>query len=232
MSTPLISCIMPVCNGEKYILEALESVMAQSYPLTEVIVVDDGSTDGTEQIVRTFGDRVRYLGRENAGPTIARNTGIAAATGDVIAFIDSDDVWSSDRLAVQFADMVSEPPVEVSVCLIKNFFEPGFEPATEFERNHPKNGPMPGHLSTGMLVWKKTMERIGVFNPALSHGSSTDWFLRARKAGVKDRLVSEILVHRRIHGENLSMRNADRSRDQFLAIIKASLDRRREGESA
>jgi glycosyltransferase involved in cell wall biosynthesis len=227
VSAPLVSCILPVYNGEKYIRQAIESVLAQSYPRVEIVVVDDGSTDGTEYVVRTFGDRVRYLRQDNAGPTIARNTGLAAATGELIAFIDADDLWSTDRLAVQYADLIAEPPVEVSVCLILNFFEPGFEPATEYERNHPKNAAVAGHAATGILLWKRTIERIGPFTPELHHGSSADWFLRARSLGVQDRLVNKVLVHRRIHGENLSKKFAEDSRSEFLSVIKASLDKRR-----
>jgi glycosyltransferase involved in cell wall biosynthesis len=229
---PLVSCIMPVYNGEKYIGEAIDSVLAQRGAPSELIVVDDGSTDGTAQVVHTFGERVRCLKQENAGPTVARNAGLALATGDLLAFIDADDVWEPDRLARQYADMMLEPAVDISVCLILNFFEAGFEPVTDFEKNHPKNAAVAGHAATGMLVWKRTFELVGPFNPELQHGSSADWFLRARAAGVRDRLVNEVLVHRRIHGENLSTKFSNESRAEFLSVIKASLDKRRHGQGA
>ena len=228
MSLPLLTVIMPVYNGEKFIRDALESVFAQTYSNIEVIVVDDGSTDGTADIVRSYGDRIRYIHQENAGPTIARNTGIAAANGELLAFIDSDDLWVPERLAIQYAALIAEPKVDVTICMVLNFFEPGFEPATEFERNHPKNAPVSGHISVGMVLWKEVMDRIGVFDSKRHHDASADWFLRARAAGVKERVVDQVLVRRRIHADNLSKKQAVRSQNQFLALIKESLDKRRQ----
>ena len=86
MTSFLISCIVPVFNGERYLREALGSILAQTYRPLEIIVADDGSTDGTSEIVAAFGDRVRYLRQRNQGPSTARNLGIRAATGDFIAF--------------------------------------------------------------------------------------------------------------------------------------------------
>ena len=92
MQSPLISCIVPVYNGERYIKEALDSILAQTYRPLEIIVADDGSTDGTESVVANYGNRVRCLWQPNAGPAAAWNLGVRAAQGEFVVFLDSDDV--------------------------------------------------------------------------------------------------------------------------------------------
>src|ERR687893_681850 len=101
MSAPLVSCIVPVFNGERYLQAALDSIFAQTYRSLEVLVVDDGSTDNTAAIVGSYGDRVRYLQQDNHGPSAARNRGIEAATCEFIAFLDADDLWHAEKLERQ-----------------------------------------------------------------------------------------------------------------------------------
>src|SRR5688572_20501170 len=98
VTTPTISCIVPVYNGERYIREALDSILGQTYPNLEVVVVDDGSTDATAAAVASYGNRVSYLWQPNAGPVAARNLGLGAATGDYVAFLDADDLWHLEKL--------------------------------------------------------------------------------------------------------------------------------------
>jgi glycosyltransferase involved in cell wall biosynthesis len=109
MSTPLVSCIVPVFNGERYLAEALDSVLGQTYRALEVIVVDDGSTDGTPAVVRTFGARVRCVTQPNAGLAAARNRGLAAATAELVAFLDADDLWLPEKIACQMERFRAHP---------------------------------------------------------------------------------------------------------------------------
>jgi glycosyltransferase involved in cell wall biosynthesis len=244
VSTPLVSCIIPVYNGERFLAEAIRSILAQTHHPIEVIVVDDGSTDATDRVVSTdFADYadcsgavgtrpiVRYVRQDNAGPVVARNTGIAASRGEYLAFLDADDTWEPTRIGRQLASLAEHPEAAISVCLVQNFFMPGFEPKNDFERQHPKNQATPGYLSIGMVLSRATFDRIGPFDISLDHGDGADWFLRARQLGMKDILVREVLVHRRIHGNNMSKTHAAASRDEFLAIIKRSLDQRRKAEA-
>ncbi|HET9602837.1 MAG TPA: glycosyltransferase family A protein [Gemmatimonadales bacterium] len=241
MSAPLVSCIIPVYNGERFLAEAITSILAQTHRPLEVIVVDDGSTDGTGAIVaRDFAEHagdaaagavVRYLRQENAGPVVARNTGVAAARGDYLAFLDADDTWVPKRLETQLESLSEHPEAAISVCLAQNFFMPGFEPTSDFERRHPKNQATPAFLSIGMVLSRAALDRVGPFDTSLDHGDGADWFLRARQLGVRDILVREVLVNRRIHGNNMSKTQAAASRDEFLAIIKRSLDQRRKVET-
>jgi glycosyltransferase involved in cell wall biosynthesis len=103
MNPSLVSCIVPVFNGERYLREALDSILAQTYRRLEIVVADDGSADGTAGVVATFGDQVRYIRQANQGPSSARNLGIHVTTGEFIAFPDADDLWHAEKLERQVA---------------------------------------------------------------------------------------------------------------------------------
>lgn len=101
MSTPRVSTIIPVYNREGLIGRAIESALAQSYPNQEIIVVDDGSTDDTCHVIKSFGERVCLISQPNRGPYAARNLGLKNSSGEYVAFLDSDDFWHPERLAKQ-----------------------------------------------------------------------------------------------------------------------------------
>jgi GT2 family glycosyltransferase len=100
---PLVSAIVATYNRGHIVGEAVESILGQTYENLEVVIVDDGSTDGTHDVLRRFGSRLRILRQENAGPSAARNRGIAAARGDIISFLDSDDIWLPEKIGRQVA---------------------------------------------------------------------------------------------------------------------------------
>jgi glycosyltransferase involved in cell wall biosynthesis len=103
MTAPLISCVVPVFNGERYLGEALDSILAQTYRPLELLVVDDGSTDGTAALVTRYRDQIRPLFQPNAGQAAARNLGLSVARGEFVAFLDADDLWHPEKLARQMA---------------------------------------------------------------------------------------------------------------------------------
>ena len=107
-----ISVIIPAYNAEKHVARAIESVLAQTRPADEIIVIDDGSTDGTADVIRSFGDRVILIQQPNAGVSVARNTGINAATGDWIAFLDADDEWRPEKLKLQTDHLARNPDLK------------------------------------------------------------------------------------------------------------------------
>lgn len=223
----LASCVIPVYNGASYLGAAVASILAQSYRPLEVIVVDDGSTDATGEVARAFGEPVRYVRQDNAGPAAARNRGIAEARGEFIAFLDADDLWYPDKLTRQIGELRADPALACSVCLIQNFWVPELAAEAEAWREHPRGGPLPGYVSDGIVVRRSAFERIGDFDHQLGHGDHADWFLRLRAAGLRDRLLPEVLVSRRIHAANRSRVSADESREEFLQLLKRSLDSRR-----
>lgn len=114
MSAPLVSVIIPTFNRAGWLTETIESVLSQTYPNLELIVVDDGSTDDTAEVVQRFGNRLTHLRQANRGVSAARNRGVAASRGAWVAFLDSDDLWRPNKVAAQVAMFQSQP--EVAVC--------------------------------------------------------------------------------------------------------------------
>src|SRR2546427_10997567 len=113
---PSVSVVIPVYNGEQFLADAIQSVLDQTYQNFEVIVVDDGSTDGSAAVAKRFGEAIRYVHKANGGVSKARNTGIAAARGTYLAFLDQDDLWLPDKLAAQVAYLDSHPEIGAVYC--------------------------------------------------------------------------------------------------------------------
>jgi glycosyltransferase involved in cell wall biosynthesis len=229
MTEPLISCIIGVYNGERYLREALDSILAQTYRPLEIIVADDGSTDSTAEVVAGYGKKVRYLWQPNAGPAAARNLGICRAPGDFIAFLDADDVWHPEKLTRQMACFEARPELELCVTHIQNFWIPELHEKEARFRDHRISQPAPGYLTQTLVARRALFDTVGYFNSALKHGGDTDWFMRAAEHGAVMELLQEVLVYRRLHWTNMSLSEAAASRDEYVRIIKASLDRRRCG---
>jgi glycosyltransferase involved in cell wall biosynthesis len=227
MKEPLISCIVPVFNGERYIREALDSIHAQTYRPLEVIVADDGSTDTTAAVVSSYGDRVRYLFQPNAGTAAACNLGLRAAQGDFMAFLAADDLWHVDKLARQTNCFKRRPELDLCVTHVQNFWIPELQEEAERFTNHRISQPLPGYVPQTVLARRSLFETVGHFNTALRHADSTDWFLRVIEHGGVIDLLPDVLVYRRIHQSNLSRRMASASREEYVELVKATLDRRR-----
>jgi glycosyltransferase involved in cell wall biosynthesis len=225
MKLPLISCIVPVFNGERYLGEALESILKQSYRPFEIIVADDGSTDGTVTVVNGYGDRVRYLKQSNAGVAAARNLGLAAAQGEFVAFLDADDLWHSEKLERQMARFASRPELDYCLAHVQNFWEIP-EEQKRFA-NHRIAKPLPGYSTCTLLARHRLFATVGQFNAAVNRADDTDWFLRASESGAVMEMLPDVLLYRRLHQTNISRVRAANSREQYLLMLKATLDRRR-----
>lgn len=232
MKSALISCIVPVFNGERYLRESLESILAQTYRLLEVIVIDDGSTDGTAAVAAQYGERIRYGFQQNTGPAAARNLGLTVARGDFIAFLDADDLWHPEKLARQMARFQARPDLDLCVTHLQNVWIPELSEEAEHLRNHRLAQPLPGYTSVTLLVHRTLFETAGQYNPTLQHGSDLDWFLRATEHGAVMELMPDVLVFRRLHHTNRSRHLAHASRRVFLQLLKASLDRRRRSDAS
>ena len=227
MSLPLISCIVPVFNGEHYLREALESIFTQTYRPLEVIVADDGSTDGTAAIVAEYSERVRHLGQPNTGAPAARNLGLRAACGEFIAFLDADDLWHPEKLARQMARFATRPKLDLCITFVQNFWSPELQEKVPWFADHPLAKPFPGYVAPALLARRALFDAIGWFNSDLHHGDMKDWFLRAAEYGAVIEALTDILVYRRLHETNMSHHKAAVSREEYLQLVKASLDRRR-----
>jgi glycosyltransferase involved in cell wall biosynthesis len=227
MTLPLISCIVPVFNGERYLREALDSIRAQTYRPLEIIVADDGSTDGTPELVAGYGEQIRHLWQPHTGLPSTRNLGVSAARGEFVAFLDSDDLWHPEKLARQMARFEARPELDLCVTHVQNFWVPELREEAKRLRDHRLSRALPGYITQTLLARRRLFDVVGQFNVRLQHGDDTEWFLRAGEQGAVMELLPDVLVCRRLHRTNMSRVEASASQDALLGIVKASLDRRR-----
>ena len=221
---PLVSVIIPVYNGARYLRAALESVFGQTYRPFEVIVVDDGSADNSGDIAHSFSE-VRYIRQANQGVAAARNNGIEAARGEFFAFLDQDDLWTSEKLKLQIAHMQSHPEVSYTLTQQQFFLEPGETIPTWF-RKELLSEVHTGWVLGTLVVRRAAFEQIGNFATGYSAASDGDWFFRAKAAAVPMAVVPELLLLKRIHGANESAR-AKEILSELRKVVKSSLDRQR-----
>lgn len=197
-----VSVVIPAFNSQAYLAEALESVAWQTDEPREVIVVDDGSSDCSAAIARSFAG-VRVIQQPNRGVSAARNAGIKAATSDYIAFLDADDIWLPDKLARQQSALDASMGRRIAWGLHLNFVEPGSTlPAwMPMDRMHlPVRYVLPSVLVAG----RELFEEVGFFDETMTHGEDSDWIARTRRAGVPEAIVEDILILRRLHSTNVS----------------------------
>ncbi len=227
MTARLISVIMPVFNGERYLAEALDSVLAQTQRPLEVIVVDDGSTDGTAAALDAYGDRIVRLWQPNLGPGVARNTGLARASGAYLSFMDADDVLHPEKLERQLACLDAHPDVDVCRAYAQNFWIEELQHERERLDDWAMTSPQLGSLLQGLLAHRRVFAMVGGFDVTLRVGSDTDWFIRADEFGVRIRPLPEVLVYRRVHRTNITRVRANELKGDMAEVVKAALNRRR-----
>lgn len=220
-----ISVIIPAYNAERYLAEAIASIFAQGHPDLQLIVVNDGSADATGKVARGFGSHVHVIDQPNGGVAAALNRGLAAARREWLAFCAADDRWSDGRLEKQIAAFAARPAPDLVFGHVRNFFSP--ELGEEITRRYycPPE-PLPGYLLAAVLLRRATFERVGAFNPAYKVGEFVDWFARANELGLRSVMLPEVVLWRRLHDHNLSIRTLNDRRD-FVRIVKAAMDRRR-----
>jgi glycosyltransferase involved in cell wall biosynthesis len=185
-----------------------------------VIVVDDGSTDRTAQVCRSRGDAVRYLYQQNQGAAAARNAGIEASRGQILAFLDSDDLWTPNSLEVRMERLSDEP--KVIFGMEENFFSETLDEDERALRAMP-TGTHRGFNPSAMITSRDTFDLVGPFDAGIRVGEFLDWYMRARDAGVNDELVPEVVARRRIHDANTGITNRETS--GYLTALRKSIQR-------
>jgi glycosyltransferase involved in cell wall biosynthesis len=219
----LVSVIVPVYNGERFLAEALNSILAQNYDLIEVIVVDDGSTDGTSEVAAQYGPDIRYVYQQNQGPPAARNTGLRMARGNLICFLDADDIWTDTKLELQLALLEQNPTAEIILGRFKCWPLP-----MEYSQDPAAHGARPV-LSLGCALMRQSVfDKIGCFDESLRCAEDWDWFLRAREAGVSFLLHEDVVLLYRRHDHNVT-NNIQWRRHYLLQMLCKSIHRRKNG---
>ena len=222
---PLVSVMIPVYNGERYLAEAVDSVLAQAYRPLEVIVVDDGSDDDSGAVAQRYGDPVRYVRQERAGNGAARNRAVALAAGDLFTFLDADDRLAPSALERLTEQLAEDPTLAAVYGHVREFVSPDVD-AESLARLRPPVERVAGCLPTNMLMRREHFLRVGEFATHLRVGVTVDWSARAAELSMRTALLDDVLFERRLHADNNGIREREH-RTHYVQVVKAALDRRR-----
>lgn len=214
---PSISVIIPVYNGERFLAEAIRSVLEQTLPPDEIIVVDDGSTDGSATVAAQH-EGVCVLQQLNRGPGAALNLAIEHASGQLLAFLDADDRWLADKLEKQVAALMADPTLDMIFGHVRQFHD----------TDSPTGEAQAGISRCAMLVHRVAFDRVGPFTERFDVHEFADWFVRAQEVGLKFYLMPNVVFERRIHAHNSGGgRLPDALRQSYLRALRLSITRRR-----
>jgi glycosyltransferase involved in cell wall biosynthesis len=223
---PSVSAVITAYNSARFIADAVASIRAQRSPPTEIIIVDDGSTDGTNTIVRELGADIRYVWQPNGGEAAARNHGIALAQGDTVGFLDADDAWPGDRLE-KLLPPLEDPRADIVCGRARAFSEDQWTAAAAASAADHREGFL---MSFGCaLIRRAVFERVGKVDETMRHGVDLDWFLRCREQNVPIVVIEDVVLLYRRHDQNMT-RNIEAGREGLMRTVKQSLDRRRRGQ--
>lgn len=225
MSAPsLVSVIVPVHNGARYLDEALTSILDQTYAPIEIIVVDDGSEDESAGIAARHGERVRLVRRAVAGgAAAARNAGVGVARGVYLAFLDHDDLWLPEKTALQVRALEESPELDMVYGGMEPFLSPDAG-ADAARLEVPGAGP--GLSLCALLVRRHAYDRIGPLREDLKAGEFIEWFDRAHSAGSRHAVLPTTVFRRRIHAAGLEAKRAAHAAG-YLSAVKEALRRKR-----
>lgn len=227
----VVSVIIPVYNGEKYLTEALESVLAQTYTNYEIIAVDDGSTDGSSTILAGYADRIKVIRQENRDVCAARNTGVRAAQGDYIAFLDQDDLWLPQKLAQQLRVFSAHPDADVVFTNLIKFTDAGGQRVARdkhrrcmkltdentFKMLALKNLLMP----SAVMARKTSLIKAGLFDESFKTCGDYQLWLRMAGQRMKFRYIPKPLTKYRHHAQNTARHTALMHSDRIKAVQTA-----------
>ncbi len=215
-----VGAALPVYNGERFLAEALQSILVQTHPVRDIVVVDDGSDDASRHVASEVGPPVRVVGLPHVGVGAARSEAVRRVRGEIILFLDADDLLTPDSVACRIELFANRPDLDIVYGQIRSFSVCG------------ENGPIPldearpGHVAGAMLARRSALHRVGPFASDLEVSEGLDWLLRARETGLREATVQRLVQWRRVHGANNSIVHGN-SRREMARVLKRSLDRRR-----
>jgi len=229
MTPKLVSIIIPAWNAKDYIREAVDSALNQTYSYIEVIVVNDGSTDNTEDILKTYisNPKFRYFKHENLGLAYARNTGLKNANGEFIAFLDSDDIFLPEKIANQVEALENNLDFDFSYCDLLHFTDTHPREFFHYCYSYPSGNLFAELLKKqfinplAVVVRKSVFDRYGLFNDQLRRSEDWELWLRFARAGVKFLYVNEVLAHYRVRsvGNLSSIESEPEMKEKNLEIF-------------
>lgn len=215
-----VGVVIAAYEAAAWLGQALDSVLAQTVPPVDVVVVDDGSTDATAAVAGGYGPPVRCVRQANAGIGAARNRGIEAVAGDAVLMLDADDLLTPWSIAARVAVLQSRPEIELVFGHERRF-------QRMLDGAPVALGPLlASHVPGSMLIGRDAVQRVGAFPTAVHVAEGLDWLLHAREQRIGEATVEEQVLWRRVHGANNSVRHRAQM-GEFAHALKASLDRRR-----
>lgn len=228
-----ISVIIPVYNGAEFLPESLESIFTQRCQPFEIIVVDDGSEDHSRAVAEQYVDRLIYVRQEHQGPSSARNHGLALASGELIGFLDVDDLWLESTLETLAAPLAGASGIDFVFGRSRLEWLSETVKAEDHEwskryLDDRRSFPVMGNF----LVRRSVFDRVAGFDPELWMGEDTDWFVRLKESGIRTRALEHVVHMYRRHLGSSSRKRGRADVGWAFHIIKKSLDRRRAGSGA
>ncbi|BAL75561.1 glycosyltransferase family 2 protein [Bradyrhizobium cosmicum] len=224
-----VSVVIAAYNAQGYIAEAIESVLGQTVPPDEVIVIDDGSTDGTRSVLERFAGRIVALTQGNSGQAVAVNQGLALARGELIGFCDADDLWTARKQELQLARLERDGELDAVFGKVQQFVSPDV-PEQQRARLTPAVEIMPGELKQCMLIRRDALMRIGAFDETLPATFFIAWLGRAKQGGLKTAHVDDIVVRRRLHPGNGGRLHTEAQNLQTLMALRKAIKAQRPPE--
>jgi glycosyltransferase involved in cell wall biosynthesis len=218
---PLLSVMIPVWNGAAFLAEALASVLAEAAHPYEIVLVDDGSTDQTPAIARSFGGPLRYHRQAHAGLAVARNQALALAQGGLLAFLDADDRWPRGRVALLRRALDLHPDCGLAQGRLQRLVRTaGSDRFTLVDESWRAPS-----VCTA-LIRRSAFDRVGLFDTRFPNGHDVDWLLRARETGLAEIAIDDVTLHYRRHDANMTN---DIAVDQpaLLRVLARAVARRR-----
>jgi glycosyltransferase involved in cell wall biosynthesis len=218
-----LSIVIPVYNGDRFISEAVASARRQNPAAEEIIVVDDGSTDDTAQVVRSL-PGVTYAWQENRGPAAARNHGFRLSSGSLLCFLDADDRLADNKTRIQARMLADNPALDIVIGHLQRVV------IRSWAGSEPQYAPVGDpmfllHLGSS-VIRRDVFDRIGLFEESLGMGEDVDWYLRAKESGIRMRFHAEVVQYRLLHDRNMTLQR-DQANQFLIRAFKRSLDRRR-----
>lgn len=223
--TMKISVVIPSFNQAEFIAEAIDSILNQTHPVDEILVVDDASTDNTRQIIRNQYPSVRLLiNKTNQGPSYSRNCGIAASTSDFVTFLDADDLLPYDKIQWQYEFLIQHPNIDMVAGFGDYFFSDQIS-KSDRRRAYLEGKPHFNVYLAAFLIRRYVFDRVGMFNVEMRLSEDQDWYMRTREAGISLHIEEKISLNKRVHNANttagISFKNSG-----FIHALRNSIRRR------
>jgi glycosyltransferase involved in cell wall biosynthesis len=212
------SVVIAVRDGERYLGQALDSVLAQTAPPLDVVVVDDGSADGTVALASSYGRPVRVVSQRRAGQAGALNRGVAETTADVLAFLDHDDLWPPDSLERRLEPLAAGGDDAAVFGRVEQFLSPELDPDTVRVRFDA--GPRRVDALGTMVIRRPAFSLVGPLDEGLASGAVIEWVSRALAAGIQALHIDDVVLRRRIHGGNWGLAMGARARAGLLEVVR------------